>query len=613
MSEDPGEEHDLGILAFLQKYGWEIDTRQLDSIAADDHEKERFKTLLSWMVAERGNYDRAEVELNALANTPELRGWAQLGLAFTAMRSRELAEATKWLDRAEQNAEGDDVLLSSVLRIQGTTNYHAGKPHEALPLLERALMLLPLGSFTRGRALDALGMWYVSEGNVQAAIDFFEQALDHKKACGDLIGQAVGWGQLGRLYLDWGNLSNAKHCFREDLDICCRVDDRRGEAQMYNYLGIVAIQEGDLETAFGYLSHAIELSRTGNWRLIEGYARKDYAHCLILMDDTDRSVQELELAEALFSAPKFDEGIAHVQRTKGMLYRVTRNWDSAIAELRTSLRFFEQRGLTSEIARTRLQLAKTVSAQGAPLPLIRDEYLRAVHAAEESRRPQLVATADDEFAAIDPRLSARHIYRRVRGRQIDEDATSLTRAEQDTVTVFFFDLQGFTQWSRETDPSIVMLSLNQMMAALLKAIRAHDVQVIEYMGDGFLAMSRGPEHATRAVSAAFELIEALETFNRPRRLLRQPEFACRIGISTGEVVLGNVGTYDKIDFRAVGTTVNLAARIQNEAKTGLPCVSRSTWEVVNRVFEATPDSPSRTSLKGLGQTDLWSIKGPRKE
>ena len=342
--------------------------------------------------------------------------------------------------------------------------------------------------------------------------------------------------------------------------------------------------------------------------MLEGYARKDLAACCLALHDLEAAGEQLDQSEQLFEQMNFAEGLAHVYRTRAILFRKEQSWIESERNLRRALHFFQQHSILAEVARTRLEMARTLRDRGAPAPLVRDEFVSAVESAESSRRPQLVQVADQELSTVDPAAGARYIYRRIRGTRIDEDSTSLTSAEQDVVTVFFFDLQGFTAWSRHTAPSVVMLSLNQMMTAFLDATRRHDVQVIEYMGDGFLALSRGPNHAYRAVRASFDLNQALDEFNRPRRILQLPEFACRIGVSTGEVVLGNVGTYEKIDYRAVGTSVNLAARIQSEARPGSPCISNATWESVQRDFsDATPRT---VNLKGLGDVRVWDLAQP---
>jgi class 3 adenylate cyclase len=410
------------------------------------------------------------------------------------------------------------------------------------------------------------------------------------------------------MHLDWGLFEQAENHFRLDLDFSQRILDERGIAQMYNYLGQLALARRKAGEAAVYLDHSIENAR-GRWGDIEAFARKDRALCYLVEGDTTGAHEQLQAARRLFEQHGMPEGLAHVNRARGILLRIEQHWNESGHHLRRALEFFEQIQDLSEIARTRLELARLLKAKGVPLPLVRDEFRAAVMQAEQSRRPHLVQDADRELAEIDPATGAQHVYRRIRGRRIDGDSTSLTSAERDIVTVFFFDLQGFTAWSRNTDPSVVMVGLNQMMARFLDATTRHDVQVIEYMGDGFLALSRGQHHARRAVAASLDLYAALGQLNRPRRILQLSEFTCRIGISTGEVVLGNVGTYDKIDYRAVGTTVNIAARIQNKAISGCPCVSQATWEAVQSEFEPNSRLPRKLSFKGLGRQTVFDIRG----
>lgn len=600
-------------LTLLQQWGWEAGIEKIEKqLAKTENEAERrvVQSFLGWMAAERGDHERAEATLSPLTEVPELAGWGFMGLAFVAMRKRDTDLALHQLEQAERLAQEDPALLGIVRLLQGTTRFHRAETAGVLELLEDALRLLGPDRFSRGRALNALGMWYANRDNVQAALEFFQQALSHDKRFQDDAGLAVTHGQLGRMFLDWGHLDLAERHFRDDLEICRRITDRRGEAQMHNLLGVVALAHRDFQAAADYLDHSIAKAQSGGWTVLEAYARKDRALCGLMRGDTALACEQLDLAKRLFEQVPFAEGMAHVSRARGILLRQEKKWDDADRYLRQALNFFQHAREQAEIARTRLELARLLKEQGAPQPVIRDEFLLAVAAAEKSRRPNLVQEADRELNGVDPATSARYIYRRVRGRRIDEDSTSLTSAEQDTVTVFFFDLQGFTAWSSKTDPSVVILCLNQMMATFIEATTRHEVQVIEYMGDGFLALSRGPYHARRAARAALDLNTALDEFNRPRHLLGLSEFTCRIGISTGEVVLGNVGTYEKIDYRAVGTTVNLAARIQNVALPPRPCVSHSTWEVIQHDFVFDSQSPRKVELKGIGIVQVWDLACP---
>jgi class 3 adenylate cyclase len=80
-------------------------------------------------------------------------------------------------------------------------------------------------------------------------------------------------------------------------------------------------------------------------------------------------------------------------------------------------------------------------------------------------------------------------------------------------------------------------------------------------------------------------------------------------IGTGAVLLGKVGTYRKIDFTAVGTTTNLAARLQREAEPLVPCISRATFEEVGQRFTFKASSPLKITPKGLTIQEVWDVAG----
>jgi adenylate cyclase len=105
------------------------------------------------------------------------------------------------------------------------------------------------------------------------------------------------------------------------------------------------------------------------------------------------------------------------------------------------------------------------------------------------------------------------------------------------------------------------------------------------------------------VLAAIDLFAALEQFNRPRRVLALQPFQIRIGIATGYVWFGNVGTYQKVDFTAVGRTTNLAARLQKYSRDGHPCVSKETHDRAGRYFAW--EGPETVRADGFTDQEVW--------
>ncbi len=252
-------------------------------------------------------------------------------------------------------------------------------------------------------------------------------------------------------------------------------------------------------------------------------------------------------------------------------------------------------------AATQWEIARLASASGEPRPLVtRRIPLRPRTGRVEPPR-SLVRGIGEELKGVNPEAYFARVFRRVRGRGMPEETDSLMSGVSEPLSVLFLDLKGSTAYALDTPPEVVMMTLNRMMTEMVATLRQHDALMSSFRGDGFLAIFRGQNHSNRAVLAGLDLCQRVEEFNEPRVVLDLKPFAARVGISTGAAVLGNVGTYDLMDFTAIGTTVNLGARLEGEATPGFPCISRKTYEEVRGRFryrEGCPGSPQGTGRPG---------------
>jgi adenylate cyclase len=138
-------------------------------------------------------------------------------------------------------------------------------------------------------------------------------------------------------------------------------------------------------------------------------------------------------------------------------------------------------------------------------------------------------------------------------------------------TVMFSDLRGFTSFSETLQPEIVIDALNRYLTAMSEAILDHGGTLVAYMGDGIMAVFGAPlqqqDHADRALAAARDMLAQLEGFNE---WLRGQElhngFKMGIGLNTGPVMSGNVGSERRLEYTALGDTTNTAARLEGMTK-----------------------------------------------
>ncbi|HET8757079.1 MAG TPA: CHASE2 domain-containing protein, partial [Solirubrobacteraceae bacterium] len=138
-------------------------------------------------------------------------------------------------------------------------------------------------------------------------------------------------------------------------------------------------------------------------------------------------------------------------------------------------------------------------------------------------------------------------------------------------TVMFSDLRGFTSFAETLQPEQVIDALNRYLTAMSEAILDHGGTLVAYMGDGIMAVFGAPlqedDHADRALAAARDMLARLEGFNEWLRSqdLHQG-FKMGIGLNTGPVMSGNVGSERRLEYTALGDTTNTAARLEGMTK-----------------------------------------------
>ncbi|MDF1564752.1 MAG: adenylate/guanylate cyclase domain-containing protein [Deltaproteobacteria bacterium] len=155
--------------------------------------------------------------------------------------------------------------------------------------------------------------------------------------------------------------------------------------------------------------------------------------------------------------------------------------------------------------------------------------------------------------------------------------------ELQTCSILFADIRGFTTIAESLNPHELHGLLNDYFRVVVEALTHHGGFIDKFIGDNVMAIfSRGsPEHAARsAVDAAAAIVRGLEALNVDREDRGQIPVHAGVGINTGEVMLGNIGNLDRMDFTAIGDAVNVAARLQALAGHGEVLIGSATVELL---------------------------------
>jgi len=160
------------------------------------------------------------------------------------------------------------------------------------------------------------------------------------------------------------------------------------------------------------------------------------------------------------------------------------------------------------------------------------------------------------------------------------------------VTVLFSDIRGFTSMSEQLNPEIVVQILNEYFADMTPIVFDHHGLLDKFMGDGMMALFGVPypsdDAASNAVSAAIAMQRGMAALNEDLKTLGLSEIAIGIGINTGTVTVGYIGSRERTDYTAIGDAVNLAARLEKRAEPGQIIISRSTLDAIGGQFPVRP-------------------------
>ncbi len=151
------------------------------------------------------------------------------------------------------------------------------------------------------------------------------------------------------------------------------------------------------------------------------------------------------------------------------------------------------------------------------------------------------------------------------------------KGQRKYLTILFTDIEGFTSISERLSPEEVIELLNTFFSRMVDIIFKNNGTVDKFMGDALMAFWGAPleakNHPEMATLTAMEMIDAINDVNKELSSKNLPFIKAGIGINTGEVVLGNIGSRERLDYTAIGDSVNLASRLQSLTRFyGLPII-----------------------------------------
>jgi class 3 adenylate cyclase len=177
-----------------------------------------------------------------------------------------------------------------------------------------------------------------------------------------------------------------------------------------------------------------------------------------------------------------------------------------------------------------------------------------------------------------------HMQRFVSRSTVDMIHTRTSGGERVLQTIFFSDIRGFTKMSERQSPEETVRALNRCLSLQARLVEKYQGDVDKFVGDSVVAVFAGDDMAYNAIRCAVDIQKAMRDDNRSHADEAQMDIG--IGIVTGEVIMGSIGSDDRSDFTIIGSNVNLCARLCSAAGPGEILLGESTYERVRDLVAA---------------------------
>ncbi len=438
---------------------------------------------------------------------------------------------------------------------------------------------------SRNWILDSLGQAAMWQGAWTEARYLYHQSTRHKQSDGDTLGIAITLGNVALLELGLGNAQAAVQACQQALSQPGLPALTRLRLQTLLLQGLLDSETGAEQAA---MLAADQLAATAALCGPTPHHLKGFAALARARAQSEATARETLLAQAEvnFSAPA-ERALVHYWRAR--LSPGTAG--ATLAEDTRSLLANVPGPCEAELL-TELLLAQRAQ-QASDAPRMLAHLQRADRVALRGANPLWVERVDRVYRQLDPGGFGDRVTARFTGRA----ASELSRGREEIVTSIFADVVGFTRRFEKLGAQEVMDTIRSVFERAVPLFERHRVRPHQYQGDGLVAEAQGPNHESRAIAFAKELLTCMNRTSLVRTITGDPfGLQIRVGVATGLVVTGALGSQYKMEYLSIGRSVNMAARLQAEAQPGELVCAQATAKAAGQ-----PGQLEEFQLKGFAE------------
>jgi class 3 adenylate cyclase len=484
----------------------------------------------------------------SLHHDQDAHACAELGLARMELAMTDLGACADRCERARAlpDLRPDEVICLSLLR--GLALFVAGKFGEAAAEYRRAERHAASTGSTglRCRALEWQAELDTFQGEPERALEALAVSRELRRDVGDALGEAIALSIMGNAHRVAERFAHAAACYADARTIADRIGNRIELGRVASEEMRLAIAAGDFKLAEERGHDALHLYEALGKRGRRSLVVHQLAALAALRDDFDG-------AERLY-----DEAIAHLGDAPDRIML------AEILESRADAR--ADRGALDE-ALADLTRAEALASSAGSIYLVQTARTHA----EELRQRHAAQSVLSRY--LEPKIASRILARGPR---------RLAENIQQEATILFSDIRGYTTLTERLGAQEVVAFLNEHFTAMTEEIVAHGGSIDKFIGDAVMAVfgdpgKPAPDDALRSVRAAIAMVQRRDVLNEERVRRGLDPILIGVGIESGPIVMGNIGSPRRLTFTVVGDAVNSASRLEGLTKTmGCPILIGSS-------------------------------------
>jgi adenylate cyclase len=567
----------------------------------------RAKAQLGEVYWQQGNYDASlgmahqalatfETYEDSLGIARALTLWAKVGYRYGKyvqgleylMQGLEIREHYEVLA-----AQGESWLWMGIIRAE------IGHYPVARECYEQALEIARQtdDSLMMADVLNHIARSWRKEENYPEAVHYQELSKAIYEALGDKLGLSDYYNNMGSILRRQKKYGEALAHFFQALALQQELQDQEGLADSYNDIGTTLLQQGKAEEALVYLKQGLAI-----------------AQAIGLKDDVRYAYSSL--AQAYEKMNNYAAAVETYKRFNGIKDSLfNQEAQQQIAEI--GFRYERER------VREQLKLAKTqaeLDAQkrnqilillGAGAVILLIVLLAMMHRSRlQTRLNRKLARSHREVELEKERSEdlLLNILPAETARELKETGSAQTHFYPE-VSVLFTDFKGFSKLAEQLSYKELVQELDECFRGFDEIVDRHGLEKIKTIGDAYMCASGLPKpnanHAINAVRAGMEIQQFMNQLKARRQAEGKAFFEARLGIHTGPVVAGVVGTH-KFAYDIWGDTVNTASRLESSGSVGRVNISGATYEKVQSHFIC--QYRGAVSAKNIGEIDMYFVE-----